>query len=191
MARSMVLVGLISLAGCTMSGPAESRPLVAVTESPTASSTATPTPSPTPTPVAPPIDELLPVELGGVELHTFALGGDILQRLASSLDADVGDLEVRYASDHGARFLQMYAVRLPGTDGTALADAWAGAAYPSVVTDVERSEEAVGGHAVTVVHSPATAPRLGSFYVYPRNETLLVVQVFDPAVAAEALAALP
>lgn len=182
MRRAVLL--LVLLAGCARGTPAPS---------PSLGSTPVPVPattSPAPSPPPPP-ERLLPVELGGVELHTFAVGTDILERLATTLGVASDALEVRYASDHGARFLQMYAVRLPGTESAALADAWAQVAYPSVVTDVERSEETVGGRVVTVVHSPATAPRLGTFYLFVDAETLRVVQAFDPAVAAEAIQAMP
>lgn len=49
----------------------------------------------------------------------------------------------------------------------------------------------MAGKLVTVVHSPSTAARLGTFYAYSSGDMLLVVQAFDPDVAAEALAALP
>lgn len=52
-------------------------------------------------------------------------------------------------------------------------------------------QETIGDRTVTVVHSPSTAARLGTYYVYSSDDTLLVVQAFDPDVAAEALAALP
>lgn len=52
-------------------------------------------------------------------------------------------------------------------------------------------QETIGDRTVTVVHSPSTAARLGTYYAYSSDDTLLVVQAFDPDVAAEALAALP
>ena len=134
---------------------------------------------------------MLPVELGGVELHTFAVGQDTVERLAARLGVDTEALELRYASEHGARFLQMYAIRASGVDGRDLVEAWAEVAYPDDVTDVTVGEQPFGGKAVTVIHSPSEGARLGTYYSYSAEDTLLVVQAFDPAVAAEALASLP
>ena len=79
---------------------------------------------------SPPLEALLPRELDGVELHTFAVGEDILARLASRFGVTPGELETAFASDHGARFLQMYAIRLPGTTADELAEGWSLVAYP-------------------------------------------------------------
>ena len=138
----------------------------------------------------PPLDAMLPTELGGVELHTFAVGQDSLQRLASQVALDLADLDVRYASEHGARFLQMYAIRAPGVGGPELVDAWAAVAYPADITDVAHSEQVIGTTTVRVSHAPSAAARLGTYYAFSLDDTLLVVQAFDPAVAAEAVAAL-
>ena len=137
------------------------------------------------------LDDMLPVELGGVELHTFAVGKDALERLAQRLGVRVEELDVRNASEHGARFLQMYAVRAQGLSGPELVAAWAAAAYPDDISDATSSQQTVSGKAVSVVHAPSAAARLGTYYSYSVDDTLLVVQAFDPEVAAEALAALP
>lgn len=134
---------------------------------------------------------MLPIELGGVELHTFAVGEDTIGRLASNLGISVEELEARFASDHGARFLQMYALRAPSLGGPELVEAWTAVAYPPDVTDATISEESVAGRPVTVVNAPSAASRLGTYYVYDSHDTLIVVQAFDPQVAAEALAVLP
>lgn len=137
------------------------------------------------------LDNMLPAELGGVELHTFAVGQDALERLSVRLGVRVDELDVRNASEHGARFLQMYALRAPGVSGPELVAAWAAAAYPEDISDATTSQQTVSGKAVSVVHSPSAAARLGTYYSYSVDDTLLVVQAFDPEVAAEALAALP
>ena len=133
---------------------------------------------------------MLPRQLGGVELHTFPVGQDSLQRLASEMAFDVTDLEARYASEHGARFLQMYAIRAPGVSGPDLVDAWAAAAYPADVPDAAHTDQVIGGTRVRVSHAPSAAARLGTYYAFTLDETLLVVQTFDPEVAIEAIAAL-
>jgi len=137
-----------------------------------------------------PIGSALPVELTGVELHTFAVGEDILARVAEALGVPVPELEVAFASDHGARFVQMYALRLPGTDAASLATTWAAVAFPPDVTEVSVSERTLVDRTVTVVESPEL-PSVGTFYLDPRDDILVVVQAFDVEVAEEALAAVP
>jgi hypothetical protein len=139
----------------------------------------------------PPIDDLLPVELGGTELHTFQTGRDLLGRLAVELGLAPDDLEVDYASEHGARFLQMYAIRAPGTSGAELADAARAAAYLPSIGTIQATEETIGGRAVTVVHSEAEAPFVGTFFITTTGDTLLVVQAMERSIAEEALASLP
>jgi len=134
---------------------------------------------------------MLPEKLGGVELHTFAVGEDTLERLAAQLEVGTEELAVRFASEHGSRFLQMYAVRAPGISGPQLVEAWSEVAYPPVIADAAASEESIAGRTVTVVNAPSAAARLGTYYLYSSGDTLLVVQAFDPAVAAEALGACP
>jgi hypothetical protein len=137
-----------------------------------------------------PLEALLPTELEGVELHTFAVGEDILARLATTLDVIPEELETAFASDHGARFLQMYAVRLRGATADALADGWRVVAYPPDADDVTVGDETIDGRTITVVDSASTRSRLGTFYLGPRGDTLIVVQAFDFSVAVEALASL-
>lgn len=137
------------------------------------------------------LDAMLPVELGGVELHTFAVGQDTLERLAGHLGIGADELAARYASEHGVRFLQMYAVRAPQISGPDLVEGWAAVAYPDDIIDASSSDQTVADKAVIVLHSPSAAGRLGTYYVYSVADTLVVVQAFDPVVAAEALAALP
>ena len=137
-----------------------------------------------------PIGSVLPTTLGDVELHTFAVGQDILARVAEELGVAPTDLEVAFASDHGARFVQMYALRLPGTDAATLAATWVAVAFPPDVTDVSVSERTVADRPVTVVDSASLAS-VGTFYVDPRDDVLIVVQAFDVEVAEEAFTAVP
>lgn len=134
---------------------------------------------------------MLPTSLNGVDLHTFAVGGDILERLAAALGVPPTAVEAAYASEHGARFFQTYALRVAGVDGQQLLDAFSASAYDPIEGDVTRDEATVGGRPVTVVTQASTAARLGTFYAYPVDDVLLVVQSFDPIVAGEVIAALP
>ncbi len=47
------------------------------------------------------------------------------------------------------------------------------------------------GAPITVVDSPSTRSRLGTFYLDRRGDTLIVVQAFDLSVAVEALSSIP
>jgi hypothetical protein len=53
------------------------------------------------------------------------------------------------------------------------------------------SERSAAGRTVTVITAPSVAAQIGTFYAYTSEETLLVAQAFDEAVAVEALEALP
>lgn len=138
-----------------------------------------------------PLDAVLPRELNGVELHTFPVGEDILARLAIRFGVTPDELETAFASEHGARFLQMYAIRLRGTTADELAEGWSLVAYPPDVDDVAIAGETIDGAPITVVDSPSTRSRLGTFYLDQRGDALIVVQAFDFSVAVEALASIP
>ncbi len=186
--RVRALILPIVLAACSAAAPAEPSQSPAATATPSAR--ATPSVAATPEDL-PPLQGQLPSQLGEVELHTFAVGQDILERLAAHLDVAPEAVEAAYASEHGARFFQMYAIRLPGSAASSLATAWAAVAYPPEVTDVSVTDETIDDLAVTVVHAPSAAARLGTFYLLPGDETLVVVQALDRETAEEALAGLP
>ena len=135
--------------------------------------------------------DLLPTSLNGVELHTFPVGGDLIDRLASTLGIESGAIEAAYASEHGARFFQAYALRVAGVDGRRLLDAFATSAYDPAEGEVTRDEATVGGRSVIVVTQPTTAARLGTFYAYRMDNVVVAVQAFDPVVAEEVIAAMP
>ena len=137
------------------------------------------------------VEAVLPRELDGVDLHTFAVGEDILARLASRFGVVPDELETAFASDHGARFLQMYAIRLPGKTADELAEGWSLVAYAPEADDVAIAGETIDGSPITVVDSPSTRSRLGTFYLDRRGDTLIVVQAFDFNVAVEALSSIP
>lgn len=136
------------------------------------------------------ITELLPRALAGVELHTFAVGRDMLARLAATLGLEDSDLEVAFASEHGARFFQAYAVRAPAVDADRLLEAFANSAYDMADGEVTTSDVVVGGRPVTLVFQASTAARLGTYYAYTADGVIFIVQAMDPAVADEVLAAL-
>jgi hypothetical protein len=177
------------LAACSA---APAAPSATPTPEPSAQGTVTPAATAPPAPSSEPaeIGSALPSTLDGVELHTFAVGEDLLARLAERLGAARSDLDAEFASDHGARFVQMYALRLPGTDAAQLATTWAVVAFPPDVSDVSVSGATLANRTVTVIES-ASLPGVGTYYLDPRDDILVVVQAFDVEVAAEALAAVP
>jgi hypothetical protein len=187
-----ILVLAFALMGCAAT-PGGSFPIASRSPSPSAVPSAVegaPSAESSTADVAP-IEALLPRELDGVQLHTFAVGEDILARLSINLGVTPDELETAFASDHGARFLQMYAIRLRGTTADALADGWSAVAYPPDTSDVAVADEEVDGRTITVVDSPSTRSRLGTFYLDRRGDALIVVQAFDFNVAVKALASLP
>lgn len=115
----------------------------------------------------------------------------MLARLAATLGMEVSDLEVAFASEHGARFFQTYALRAPAVGGDRLMDAFLSSAYDVGEGEVAVSDEVVDGKPVTIVLQPSTSARLGTYYAYTAGGVLFVVQALDPAVAEEVLAALP
>lgn len=159
-----------------------SSPVVAV-----ASIAATPTPGPTPSPKA--LQAMLPVRTGTTELHTFPVGQDWLARLATRLGIAASDLHAAYASDHGAAFVQMYAIRVAGFDTRQLLAALATVAYPTGQAEV--SSKMIAGREVTIINQPETAIRLGTFYAFGIGDTLIVAEAFAEPVVERAFQALP
>ena len=138
-----------------------------------------------------PVGDYLPAELDGVELHTFAVSQDVTGRLAQLAGVDIGELELAYASEHGARFIQVIAARAPGVSPERLRALFPAAAFPPDGADAEVTQAELAGTAVSAVSSPATVSRLGTYYLLVRDDALVVVQSFDPADAEDAIAALP
>ena len=102
---------------------------------------------------------------------------------------ETGDLQVAYASDHGAAFVQMYAIRAKGIHAAELLAGLAMVAYPSGKAEV--SAKTIAGRSVTVINQPETANRLGTFYAFAVGDTLIVAEAFAEPVVERALQALP
>ncbi len=193
---SRLLLSLILLvAGCTATPRTEapdSTVAIVVSPMPDARSpSAQPSASSLPVEPLPPLEGVLPTHLGDVELHTFRVGPDIIDRLFQRLGVGYDGVQQAYASEHGERFLQMYALRSPEVSGPEMLEAWAAVAYAPEVAEVSVSERPVAGRTVTVIAAPSMANQIGTFYAYTSGNMLLVVQAFDEAVATEALQALP
>ena len=186
MRRLLVAVALtLCAAGCAARGVPSAgapSPVAAV-----ASITAPPTAGPTPSPV--PLQAMLPARIGATVLHTFPVGKDWLARLASELGVSRRRLDVAYASDHGAAFVQMYAIRAAGVDTPRLLTALAAVAYPTGSADV--SSKTIAGREVTVINQPETTNGLGTFYAFGIGDTLIVAEAFAEPVVERAFQALP
>jgi hypothetical protein len=186
----IIAVPLVCLVGCGVGDPQRTSEPAAPSKSATQGPSASPPRSTSTSPTVA-LADVLPRSLNGVELHTFATGGDIIDRLASTLGVAPSAIEAAYASEHGARFFQTYALRVRGVGGTRLREAFIGSAYDRGDGDVTRDEATIGGRSVTVVMQPTTAARLGTFYAYLHDGVLIVVQAIDPAVADEVIGAMP
>lgn len=117
---------------------------------------------------------------------------DLLDRLAAALHVPVESVEAAYASEHGARFIQMLAIRVPGVDPDDLLDLFPGIAYPPDASgEPEVGTATLAGRDVVVVHHPALAPRLGTFYGFTDGGVLIVVEALGPDAAEAAVAAMP
>jgi hypothetical protein len=132
---------------------------------------------------------MLPVRIGTTVLHTFPVGQDWLTRLASRLGVSRSSLDVAYASDHGAAFVQMYAIRALGFDTSQLLATLAAVAYPTGKADV--SSKTIAGREVTVINQAKTANRLGTFYAFGIGDALIVAEAFAEPVVERAFQALP
>ena len=135
-----------------------------------------------------PIGAYLPSELEGVELHTFAVAVDVTARLGQAVGVP---LELSYASEHGARFIQAIAIRAPETGADALASLFPAAAFPPDGSRAEVTSTELADEPVTAVADPATTARLGTYYLLTRDDVLIVVEAFRPEDAADMVAALP
>jgi hypothetical protein len=188
--KGPIAIGLaLLLAGCAgRAGPGSREDVGSATTTTTGVPSASPAPSTTPVPE---VADLLPAALDGIEAHTFPVAQDLLARLAASIEIPVDDLEVAYASEHGARFIQMLAVRAPGVPEGRMLEALSEAAYPPIGLDaLAVGTDTLAGLEVVTVHNPQLAPRLGTFYGLVRGGALIVVEAFareDADVAVEAL----
>jgi len=132
---------------------------------------------------------MLPVRIGTTVLHTFPLGQDWPARLANQLGVSRSSLDVAYASDHGAAFVQMYAIRSTGLDTPRLLTALAAVAYPKGKADVR--SKTIAEREVTVINQPETANRLGTFYAFGIGDMLIVAEAFAEPVVERAFRSLP
>lgn len=185
MGRVAAVVFLVlAVAGCARVEQTAASPSTRPVTAPIAS---TPTSGATPSPKA--LQAMLPARIGTTVLHTFPVGQDWLARLTSELGIRRADLQVAYASDHGAAFVQMYAIRADRLSRARLSAALAAVAYPS--GEVAMSSMVIAGRTVTVIDQPATRQRLGTFYAFGIGDTLIVAEAFAETVVERAFESLP
>ena len=185
---------LAALAACSYAAtPGAASPTAQTgTQQPSNDAGASASPTPQPTPDERPLQGLLPADFRGTEAHTFAVGQDMLARLAAAVEIRRRALQAAYASDHGPAFVQMYALRAAGHDPQELLAALPQAAYPSAPTDAITVEPGrFGARQVTVISEPSEAGTIGSFYALVDGGTLIVAQALAEPVAEAAFAELP
>ncbi|HEX5578622.1 MAG TPA: hypothetical protein VFY43_03050 [Candidatus Limnocylindria bacterium] len=186
-----LLLTLATVAACSIPPTPPAALPTSPTEMAIPSSASTPT-SAAPTPDARRLQDLLPADFRGTEAHTFAVGQDMLARLATALGIRRRALEAAYASDHGPAFVQMYALRAPGHDPQELLDALPGAAYPAAPAGAITVEVGqLAGRAVTVITEASQAATIGSFYAFTDGGALIVAQALAEPVAEAAFDELP
>lgn len=115
----------------------------------------------------------------------------MLARLATELDMATDDLEVAFASDHGANFVQMYALRAPGHSADEILAGLVLVAFPDAQETTTSTEQRLGVRMVTVISEPTEAARLGTLYCLADGQVLIVAQAFTEAVAEAAFDELP
>ncbi len=125
-------------------------------------------------------------------LHTFGVAQDVLARLADAAGVELDELDVAYASEHGARFIQAFAVRSPSVPADELLELFPDAAYGDEASEGRSTRtEVLGGRDVLIVENAALMPRLGIFHGLVHGGALIVVQAFTTADAAAMISALP
>lgn len=141
--------------------------------------------------IQPGLSSLLPVELDGVEAHTFPVAQDLLARLAAALEVPVASVDAAYSSEHGARFIQMLAIRVPGIGAEDVLAVLPRVAYPPVASEPEVNSDTLAGRDVVVVNHPDLAFRLGTFYGFTDGGALIVVETLERDAAEAAIGAMP
>jgi hypothetical protein len=184
--------------------------IVALVACSSSSSSTTPTPSPTPTPTAAAsagalpsislpnnakeLEALLPDTLGGHTLTKFSMkGSDFVDQAGSanaelatwlnSLGKSLDDVSAAYAFDVSGGSTGVFAFRVNGVDHTTLLSTLQQAMKSELPTWTTAT---VGGKSVQT-GSDSTSTQ----YIYGTADLIFVVFTDDPAVAAEALKALP
>lgn len=116
----------------------------------------------------------------------------MLARLVEEMEVGSAELEVAFASDHSAAFVQMYALRVAGHSADEILAALAPAAYPDASPEsISVTQQTMGARTVTIIRQPDQAEQVGTFYCLADGQVLIVAQAFTEAVAAAAFEELP
>jgi hypothetical protein len=189
--------------------------ILAACGSASASPTATPTPEPTATPAASEslplpslpssakdLEELLPDEIGGMELQKFSMQGseflaggggsdEDTQQFLEDLGVSPEDVAVALAFSMGgeADAPAAFAFRARGASSQQLIDTFkASQATGASAEPLEWRSATVGGKPVEMATDPSVDQTI---YLYAVGDVLFLISASDEADAAEALAGLP
>jgi predicted dehydrogenase len=184
---AIVLI-LAAIAACNGAASGSGSPAATALPAPAATPAAAATVS-----LAGPLEDLVPDEVGGVQLVKTTVHGPDLGELdpeeaanyASVLENVDGPLEAFAVVSANGEGLAIAAWRMEGTDGRQLGESFIGFVVGLGETQVE--DITIEGKEVKRV-TPADA---NPIHVYVTGEVMFVVQAADPALVEDAFAALP
>jgi hypothetical protein len=188
-----IVVVLIMAALGACGGAASGSGNPSATASPTAAGDAQPSQPVATASLAGPLEDLVPDEVGGIQLTKTIVHGPDLGELdpeeaanyASVLENVDGPLEAFAVVSATGEGLAIAAWRMEGTDGRQLGESFIGFVVGLGETQVE--DITIEGKEVKRVTPADTNP----IHVYVTGEVMFVVQAADPALVEDAFAALP
>ena len=202
----LLLLIAVPIAACSASPGASSAPAsTAASAAPSEAPAASPSPAPAASPsaaaspssaIAADLTTVIPTELGGLPVDAVKLSaaqvdthfeGGLKYVAENLLKVETSDLEVVVGwggQSQGEALVT--AIRVPGSDPAVLTKAFEGGVNPAAIIGGFRGKPStIGGKQVTLIGDPVYG------YVYVQGDVAFVVQTRDPAIAEEALSALP
>jgi hypothetical protein len=202
---ALTLIAAVAVAGCdsgsASSAPGDSSGTAAGSPSaPTTSSSGPKSLAPSASSILtiphadPGLEALLPGEFEGKPLTKFsvdpisAAAGESIGAMAKALGDGSGNFALAYADNPTDPTFNVIALRVPGAEGTALAEGFA-ALLIQDTRGAEADQVTLGGKPVTHVTEPNTS--LGDNWFYAKGDTLFGVQANSPDRADALLKLLP
>ncbi len=151
---------------------------------------------------APELEATLPDTLGGQPLQKVSFGGDAFAQMGNTgdqpfkdflerLNAKAEDTSVALAGGEvGGASVSITALQVKGTNGDTLENEFRSSVERDASQKLTWKDETVSGKSVVTTTDPSSADQ-GKLYAYAKGDTIFVITASDPAVAEEALSALP